>query len=77
MENTEKKKRILERDTALPPFEDNDPCIVFCGACKSGEYLHNEDGARNVFCGQCGQRINWSALDLLEQRLAGQLEQEE
>ena len=27
--------------------------------CGSGEYLHNIDTARNVFCGQCGQAIKW------------------
>lgn len=53
------------RDIAIRPFDGDDPYIVFCGSCKSGEYLHNEDGARNVFCGQCGQRIDWPALDAM------------
>lgn len=26
----------------------------------SGEYLYNEDGNRNRYCGQCGQRIDWT-----------------
>ena len=31
-----------------------------CAGCGSGEYLLNEDGNRNRFCGQCGQAIDWS-----------------
>lgn len=30
-----------------------------CAGCGSGEYLLNEDGNRNQFCGQCGQAIDW------------------
>jgi len=30
-----------------------------CPSCGSGEYLHNEDGNRCRFCGQCGQAIDW------------------
>ena len=26
----------------------------YCPRCGSGEYLHNEDGNENNFCGQCG-----------------------
>lgn len=32
-----------------------------CPSCGSGEYLHNEDGNRCRFCGQCGQAIDWDA----------------
>ena len=31
----------------------------YCPICKSGEYLHNEDGDRNNYCGQCGNRLDW------------------
>ena len=31
-----------------------------CPNCGSGEYLHNEDGNRNRFCGQCGKAIAWN-----------------
>ena len=31
-----------------------------CARCGSGEYLLNEDGNRNRFCGQCGQAMDWS-----------------
>lgn len=54
-----------QKEIAVNPFEDDDPYIECCGICKSGEYLRNEDGNRNVFCGQCGQKINWDALDAL------------
>lgn len=33
--------------------------IISCQCCGSGEYLFNEDGNRNNFCGQCGARIDW------------------
>ena len=29
----------------------------------SGEYLHNEDGNKNRFCGQCGQSITWDRVE--------------
>jgi hypothetical protein len=41
----------------------NDPFaeegIIACQYCGSGEYLYNEDGNHNNFCGQCGARIDW------------------
>ena len=40
-------------------FPDGDTGIVCCPRCGSGEYLHNEDGNENEYCGQCGQRIDW------------------
>jgi len=41
------------------PHPDGDQSILACPNCGSGEYLHNEDGNRNKFCGQCGTAINW------------------
>ena len=41
------------------PYPDGDESILACPNCGSGEYLHNIDTARNVFCGQCGQAIKW------------------
>ena len=32
----------------------------YCPACGSGEYLHNEDGNENDFCGQCGCPLDWT-----------------
>lgn len=34
----------------------------YCPACGSGEYLHNEDGNENNFCGQCGCPLDWSQM---------------
>ncbi len=31
----------------------------YCPRCGSGEYLHNEDGNRNDYCGQCGCALDW------------------
>lgn len=42
------------------PYPDGDRQILACPNCRSGEYLHNEDGNRNKFCGQCGKRIDWT-----------------
>ena len=44
----------------LTPYPDGDMSIIACPRCGSGEYLHNEDGNEQNFCGQCGQRIDWS-----------------
>ena len=44
----------------LRPYPDGDGNIIACQRCGSGEYLHNEDGTPNKFCGQCGQAIDWS-----------------
>lgn len=42
------------------PYPDGDRGIIACPNCKSGEYLYNEDGNRNEYCGQCGKRIDWT-----------------
>ena len=34
----------------------------YCPRCGSGEYLHNEDGNENNFCGQCGCALDWSQM---------------
>ena len=36
---------------------DGDTDIYACPYCGSGEYLTNEDGARNEYCGQCGKAL--------------------
>lgn len=42
------------------PYPDGDEGVLACPNCGSGEYLHNEDGNRNRFCGQCGKAIAWN-----------------
>ena len=39
------------------PFAEDG--VIECQWCHSGEWLENEDGARNNFCGQCGHKIDW------------------
>lgn len=34
----------------------------YCPRCGSGEYLNNEDGNENNFCGQCGCPLDWSQM---------------
>ena len=50
----------LEKQMGKKPSPDNDILILACHYCGSGEYLHNADENRNLYCGQCGQRIDWS-----------------
>ena len=33
--------------------------FISCQCCGSGEYLYNEDGNRNGYCGNCGARLDW------------------
>lgn len=49
----------LARLVPRPPHPDGDEHILSCPCCGSGEYLHNEDGNEQRFCGQCGQAIEW------------------
>lgn len=44
------------------PFAEK--CIISCQCCGSGEYLFNEDGNRNGYCGNCGARIDWPEVEL-------------
>lgn len=41
------------------PYPDGDNSVLACPNCGSGEYLHNEDGNINNFCGQCGKALKW------------------
>ena len=52
-------KELLESIQAevKSPHPDGDSSILACPCCGSGEYLQNEDGNENRFCGQCGQRV--------------------
>lgn len=44
------------------PFAEDG--IVSCQCCGSGEYLYNEDGNQNGYCGNCGARIDWPEDDM-------------
>lgn len=39
------------------PFAEDG--VIACQYCGSGEYLYNEDGNQNGYCGNCGARIDW------------------
>lgn len=41
-------------------YPDGDTGILACPRCGSSEYLTNEDGNKNCFCGQCGQALDWT-----------------
>ena len=49
----------IEKQQPMSPYPDGDISIFACPNCGSGEYLHNPDENRNMFCGQCGQKIDW------------------
>lgn len=36
--------------------------VPYCPACGSGEYLYNEDGNKNNYCGQCGCALDWAQM---------------
>lgn len=60
-----------DKEKSVPPCEEGDPDVLFCGVCLRWEYLYNEDGNRNRYCGKCGRRIDWSQYDAaVEQREA-------
>ena len=42
----------LHRRIPAAPHPEDSPNILACPICGSGEYLHNEDGTPNSFCGQ-------------------------
>ncbi|SCJ70710.1 Uncharacterised protein [uncultured Flavonifractor sp.] len=52
-------RAALEKMVPLSPHPDGDERVEACQRCGSGEFLYNEDGNRNRFCGQCGQAIKW------------------
>lgn len=56
----DEQQREEEED---PDTRENNPFaeegVIACQFCRSGEWLYNEDGAPNAFCGQCGRRITW------------------
>ena len=69
LSRTEAAEAALKKEKSyappLPPFDEDDPDVLYCQKCGSGEYLENEDGIRNNYCGQCGQRIDWADWDAI------------
>lgn len=55
------KHAVLMMRMPRSPHPDGDEHILACPNCGSGEYLLNQDGAENAYCGKCGQAIEWEA----------------
>lgn len=51
---------ILRRNTPMSIYPDDDSSVEACPTCGSGEYLYNDDGDICRYCGQCGQRLDWT-----------------
>lgn len=47
--------------------EEEETVASYCTNCRSGEYLYNEDGNRNNYCGQCGVGLDWSETESKEE----------
>lgn len=57
---SDKQRHHTPPNEPLTPYPDGDTSIIACPRCGSGEYLHNEDGNEQNYCGKCGQAIDWS-----------------
>ena len=57
---SDKQRHHTPPNEPLSPYPDGDTSIIACPRCGSGEYLYNEDGNEQNYCGQCGQAIDWS-----------------
>lgn len=55
----EKIREYLMCSKETPQHPDEEEGILACQRCGSGEYLYNEDGNKNNYCGQCGQKLVW------------------
>jgi len=55
----EKIREYLMCSKETPQHPDEEEDILACQRCGSGEYLYNEDGNKNNYCGQCGQKLVW------------------
>ena len=54
-----KIREYLMCSKEIPQHPDEEEGILACQRCGSGEYLYNEDGNKNNYCGQCGQKLVW------------------
>lgn len=46
------------------PFAKSGTCM--CQYCSSKTYLYNDDGNRNRFCGNCGNKLDWPEASLTD-----------
>ena len=49
------------------PVNFGEGIAPFCPVCRSGEYMRNEDGNENDFCGQCGTALDWDYMYDIDQ----------
>ncbi len=56
----DRENDILRRNTPISIYPDDDSSVEACPTCGSGEYLYNDDGDICRYCGQCGQRLDWT-----------------
>lgn len=54
-------RKLVERDTPKKVCYDNLGRSE-CPSCDKS-YLHNRSMNRNIYCGYCGQRLDWSELE--------------
>lgn len=48
------------------PVKFAENIIPFCHVCGSGEYMNNEDGNKNDYCGQCGTALDWENMENID-----------
>lgn len=51
--------RFVQRKSQKVSVKYSDTSCPFCPVCGSGEYMTNEDGNNNDYCGQCGTHLDW------------------
>lgn len=59
VERKDKLEDYLHRLTSKRGVMYSETSAPFCPVCKSGEYMYNEDGNENDYCGQCGTKLDW------------------
>lgn len=64
------------KEKPVPPCKEKEPEVLFCGICKSGEHLYNEDGSRNTYCGKCGHKIDWAFYEEQEKYIESAIQEE-
>lgn len=50
---------LIPKARVTLPVEEHYSVAPHCPICGSGEYMTNEDGNVNDYCGQCGCKLEW------------------
>lgn len=48
------------------PVKFAENIMPFCPVCGSSEYMNNEDGNKNDYCGQCGTALDWENMENID-----------